>query len=84
MLFLMLSTEDLPGKIGKEQIQWAQKTLADNAKVRWTMVFLHRPLWDEPGVADNGFPEVEKRSRAGSTPSSAGTSTASRSSFARG
>jgi hypothetical protein len=59
-LFLMLCTEDLPGKIGKEQIQWVRKTLADNAKVRWTMVFLHRPLWDELGVAESGFVEVEK------------------------
>jgi serine/threonine-protein phosphatase CPPED1 len=59
-LFLMLCTEDLPGKIGKEQVHWVRKTLADNAKVRWTYVFLHRPLWDELGVAATGFNEVEQ------------------------
>jgi serine/threonine-protein phosphatase CPPED1 len=59
-LFLMLCTEDLPGKIGKEQVQWVRKTLADNAKVRWTFVFLHRPLWDEIGAQVSGFPDVEQ------------------------
>jgi predicted MPP superfamily phosphohydrolase len=59
-LFLMLSTEDLPGKITRAHIVDVKKVLADNAKVRWTMVFLHRPLWDEADGRGNGFAEVEK------------------------
>ena len=59
-LFLMISTEDLPGQIDRDQIEAVRKTLADNANVRWTMVFLHRPLWDEADGAGNGFAQVEK------------------------
>ena len=64
-LFLMLCTEDLPGKIGKEQIKWVRKTLADNAKVRWTMVFLHRPRRGSSASPPAGSTEVEKGALAG-------------------
>ncbi len=46
VLFLCLHSEDrTDGGLGAEQIAWAKKTLADQAGVRWTFVFCHRPLW---------------------------------------
>ena len=57
VLFLTLHSEDRPfGGLGEEQIAWAKKTLAENAGVRWTLVFLHRPLWREKNQA--GFEQV--------------------------
>jgi len=57
VLFLALHTEDRPfGGLGAEQIAWAQKTLAENAGVRWTIVVLHRALWREANQA--GFEQV--------------------------
>jgi predicted phosphodiesterase len=64
VLFLVLNTEDPPktktGKLGAEQIAWAQKVLDENAGVRWTLVFLHRPVWAEKEIAATGWLEVEK------------------------
>ena len=36
-----------------------KKVLADNAKVRWTIVAVHRPLWVS-GADKNGFGAVEQ------------------------
>ena len=62
VLFLILNTDDLPktAAIGPEQIAYVQKTLKENANVRWTIVALHRPLWRFDDGAKNGFAEVEK------------------------
>jgi hypothetical protein len=64
VLFIALNSEDPPGvnggKIGAEQQTWLKKTLAANTKVRWTLVFLHKPMWIMPGVQKSGWPEVEK------------------------
>ncbi len=57
VLFLALHTEDRPfGGLGAEQIDWAKKTLAENSGVRWTLVFMHRPLWMEKNQA--GYEQV--------------------------
>ncbi len=57
VLFLCLHTEDRPfGGLGAEQIAWAQRTLAEHAGVRWTLVFMHRPLWREKNQA--GFEQI--------------------------
>jgi len=57
VLFLTLHTEDRPfGGLGAEQLAWVKKTLAENAGVRWTMLFFHRPLWREKNQA--GFEQV--------------------------
>lgn len=46
VLFLILHTEDVRrGGIGPEQAAFVQRTLAAHADVRWTLVFMHRPLW---------------------------------------
>jgi predicted phosphodiesterase len=64
VLFLLLNTEDPPkiaaGKFSKEQIEYVQKILAENKGVRWTLVFLHKPVWTYPDVGKTGWPEIEK------------------------
>ena len=50
VLFLALNTEDQyrgsnKGTISDEQYAYIEKTLAENADVKWTLVFMHQPLW---------------------------------------
>ena len=47
VLFLVLSTEDSAKKdsISDAQISYAQKAIRDNPNVRWTFVFMHKPLF---------------------------------------
>ncbi|MEO0511032.1 MAG: metallophosphoesterase [Verrucomicrobiota bacterium] len=46
VLFLCLNTEDTKKEtISPTQIKWVTETLADHTDVRWTMVFMHKPLW---------------------------------------
>ena len=46
VLFLILHSEDGSlTSIGDEQIQYVSKTLSENRDVRWTFVFIHKPLW---------------------------------------
>jgi len=41
------------------QMAYIKKTLDENAKARWTLVFLHHPLW-APTAAAGTWPEVQK------------------------
>ena len=43
--FLCLSSEDPSGHIGQEQLAWIEQDLARHEDARWTLVFLHKPLW---------------------------------------
>ena len=50
VLFLCLNSEDNirgagRGTIDDEQYAYIKKTLEENADVKWTLVFLHQPLW---------------------------------------
>ena len=50
VLFLCLNSEDPPRRagadgIGDEQYNYFRQVVADNDDVRWTMVFLHKPMW---------------------------------------
>src|SRR5262249_32051670 len=65
VLFLLLNTEEPPrskgaGFIGPGQRAYARRVLAENAQVRWTLVFLHRPVWTYADAARCGWPEVEQ------------------------
>ena len=64
VLFLCLNSDDPPGsgvgKLGKEQVEYATKTLADNADVRWTIVLIHKPVWTAADGAKRGWLDVEK------------------------
>ncbi|MFM9961341.1 MAG: metallophosphoesterase family protein [Planctomycetaceae bacterium] len=49
-LFVVLNTEDEPQKdreyfFTPDQRAWLKQTLAANQDVRWTFVFLHKPVW---------------------------------------
>ncbi|MEZ4777309.1 MAG: metallophosphoesterase [Bacteroidia bacterium] len=63
VLFLCLNSEEKmrgsgKGYIDEPQLAYIEKALKENPDVRWTLLFLHQPLWDQ---ADNGkWPEVEK------------------------
>lgn len=61
VLFLCLCSENPPnmGTIDREQQEWAKKTLAANADVRWTFVFLHKPIWTARDLDKNGWGPVE-------------------------
>lgn len=62
VLFLCLNSEERMrgagrGYIDEPQLAYIREALAANEGVKWTMVFLHQPLWDQE---DAGlWPEVE-------------------------
>lgn len=47
------------GSIDPEQQEWLKKTLAANADVRWTFVFVHKPVWTVKDAAKSGWGAVE-------------------------
>jgi hypothetical protein len=67
VLFLCLNTDDPDREkgmgapaMGKEQVEYAKKALADNKDVRWTFVMLHKPIWTSPNQDKRGWEAVEK------------------------
>jgi hypothetical protein len=63
VLFLVLNADDPPGQggnLGRDQLAYVRKTLAASGNVRWSIVVLHRPLWDSDAPEKNGWPAVEK------------------------
>jgi hypothetical protein len=63
VLFLLLDSDDqtaAPGSLGKDQVAYARKAVADNPGVRWTIVAVHRPLWTLKDGTTNGWAEVEQ------------------------
>ncbi len=72
-LFLIVNSNDLAvappdaarprgprAGFGQEQIQYVEKTLKENDKVRWTFVFMHHPVWAARDLTINGWLEFEK------------------------
>lgn len=43
--FVCLNSEDPTTHIGDEQLAWLADDLAANQTARWTLLFLHKPLW---------------------------------------
>ena len=41
----------------EEQAEYVEKALAENPDVRWTLIFMHKPLWDYEG--ENGWARIE-------------------------
>ncbi|MGF1580902.1 MAG: metallophosphoesterase family protein [Gemmataceae bacterium] len=63
VLFLMLNSDDPPekrGHISAEQVKFAEKVLKDNTDVRWTIVAIHKPLWNYGNVKTNNWLKIEK------------------------
>ncbi|MBY0514586.1 MAG: metallophosphoesterase, partial [Gemmataceae bacterium] len=62
VLFLCLCCENPPdhvSAIDPEQVEWVKKTVAANKDVRWTFVFLHKPIWTAKEQDKNGWAAVE-------------------------
>ncbi|MEM9981860.1 MAG: metallophosphoesterase [Bacteroidota bacterium] len=66
VLFLCLNSEDNirgagRGSIDDEQYEYIKKTLEANKEVRWTLVFMHQPLWMQTadGVDTKHWKDVE-------------------------
>jgi len=60
VLFLCLNSEDPPpSNVSQEQIDYVARVLGDHPDVRWTMVFIHKPLWMYSGNA-NGWSAIEE------------------------
>ncbi len=58
VLFIALFTNDgVERHISEEQVDYFRGVLGGYADARWTMVFLHHPLWDSPH--DSNFHEIE-------------------------
>lgn len=57
VLFICLNTEDPADHLSDAQINYVREVLEKNSKVRWTLVFMHKPLWkyDHPG----GYEKIE-------------------------
>jgi len=59
VLFLALDTNDGDGVVLSEaQITYIKETLAANTNVRWTLLFMHHPIWAYREY-NNGFDQVE-------------------------
>jgi hypothetical protein len=59
VLFLCLNTEDTgKGVISPAQVSYVKRVLAKNRGVRWTLVFMHQPLWRSEG--NDGWQQVER------------------------
>lgn len=62
-LFISLCCENPPdhvSAIDPEQNEWLKKVVADNKDVRWTFVFLHKPIWTAKDHEKNGWAAVER------------------------
>ena len=46
--------------VGEKQAKWLEDTLAAHPDVRWTLVFLHSPLWEERYPKDRGWQRIEE------------------------
>jgi hypothetical protein len=50
----------LPGpETQAQQLAWLERVLAENRDVRWTLVFVHQPMWDKR-VVPADWPRVEQ------------------------
>jgi len=58
VLFLCLNSEDPPPThLSPEQIEYFSRVLRENQAVRWTLVFMHKPLWLQE--EETGWEQVE-------------------------
>lgn len=65
VLFLALNSEDPPNgapfRFSPQQQQWVRESLDRHRDVRWTFVFLHKPVWMYPDDIDKtGWPAIEQ------------------------
>lgn len=49
--------ERVTGEIGAEQAAYFERVIAENSDVRWTLLFMHKPVWKRED--DNAFLRIE-------------------------
>jgi len=49
--------ERFTGEVGSEQAAYFERAIAENRSVRWTFLFMHKPVWRREG--DNAFLRIE-------------------------
>ena len=61
VLFVCLDVNEIAwGRISDKQIEWLAGVLEANRDVRWTLVFIHDPLWEyDWGDYETGWDKVE-------------------------
>lgn len=60
VLFLCVNTEDGgSGGIKKDQVAYFKKAIEENKNVRWTFLFMHRPVWQGKGQKQEGYEQIE-------------------------
>ena len=54
--FLCLCSEDPVNRIGEDQLKFIREDLEANREARWTLVFIHKPLWTyaESQISNSG------------------------------
>lgn len=58
VLFIAMDSNDGDGlSISRNQIDYVKKAIADNPQARWTMLYMHHPVWNYKDF--NGFAEIE-------------------------
>jgi hypothetical protein len=58
VLFITMDTNDGEGIIiGQDQVDYVKKVLADHPEVRWTLLFMHHPIWVYAPLS--GFDQIE-------------------------
>jgi len=60
VLFLAINSEDPSGKVSEEQVEYFRKVLEENKNVRWTLGFIHKPIWTANDLNKNGWAAMEK------------------------
>ncbi|MBD3236491.1 MAG: hypothetical protein GF330_07295 [Candidatus Eisenbacteria bacterium] len=61
VLFLCANSEDgQPNRISPEQVDYFRRALEENADARWTLLFLHKPLWVYEAEEAPGWAELEE------------------------
>jgi predicted phosphodiesterase len=60
VLFLCMNTQDggVSG-IKEDQINYFKKVIAANPDVRWTFIFMHRPVWQGDNQKEEGYEKIE-------------------------
>jgi hypothetical protein len=61
VLFLCVNTQDGGySGIGNEQVSYFEKAIKDHPDVRWTFVFMHRPVWFTDSNKKEGYEKIEE------------------------
>jgi hypothetical protein len=64
VLFLVLNSEDPPGKnegsLSAHQLAFLKRSIEAHPSVRWTLVFVHKPMWVFDDGAKNGWRQAEQ------------------------